>query len=446
MDKEWEKVPEMISKTPLYNLNAVLREVGLTPDVLRVWERRYQLPVPRRTAGGHRLYSQYDIETIKWLKERQREGLSISRAVELWREIALVSDPLEGQAPSTTTSLPHQTGNNSEIDSTRELWVKACLEYDTAAAENILNQSLSMFPVEKVCIGVLQKGLNDIGQKWYAGNASAQQEHFATALAHNRIQALIAGTPKPILKKTVLVGCPAGELHTFPGLLINLFLRRQGFNVIYLGADVPQEQLLETVDQLKPDLVILTAQRLSSAKTLSEISLLLNSRSQLMAYGGLIFTIIPALTLRIAGHYLGNSLENSIEQIKNLVSSPVLTVKPADISAEMQTLASEFEEHRSLIEHRFIHLAREKGIEIPYLQASHFLSEYLSAAITLGNLDFINPEITWLKDLKRQINNPSNLITFLEIYDQAVKQELEKIGTPINNWLALTILKIKELL
>ena len=445
MDKEWEKLPEMISKTPLYNLNVVLKEVGLTPDVLRAWERRYQLPVPRRTAGGHRLYSQYDIETIKWLKDRQQEGLSISRAVRLWKEIALVSDPLENQTPPFVTPIPPRLVDGNTIDTSRELWLEACLQYDSATAENFLNQAFSIFPVEKVCIEVLQKGLSNIGEKWYTGKASAQQEHFATALAHNRIQALIAGTPKPILEKTILVGCPAGELHTFPALLINLFLRRQGFNVIYLGADVPQEQLLETVDQLKPDLVVLTAQRLSSAKTLSEISLLLNSRNQLMAYGGLIFTIIPALTSRIAGHYLGNSLENSIEKIKNLVSSPLLTVKPADISTEMQTLASEFEEHRSLIEHRFIHLAREKGIEIPYLQASRFMSEYLSAAITLGNLDFIDPEITWLKDLKRQINNPSNLITFLEIYDQAVKQELEMMGTPINNWLSSTILKIKEL-
>ena len=66
IDNKRDKALKMISKTPLYNLNAVLREGGLTPDVLRAWERRYQLPVPRRTAGGHRLYSQYDIETIKW--------------------------------------------------------------------------------------------------------------------------------------------------------------------------------------------------------------------------------------------------------------------------------------------------------------------------------------------------------------------------------------------
>ena len=75
-----------ISKNPAFNLKVVLQETGIAADTLRAWERRYGIPMPQRTAGGHRLYSQYDIETIKWLMARQAEGLSISRAVDLWNE------------------------------------------------------------------------------------------------------------------------------------------------------------------------------------------------------------------------------------------------------------------------------------------------------------------------------------------------------------------------
>ena len=42
----------MASKTPTYNIKAVLKETGLKPDVLRAWERRYSLPMPQRTLGG----------------------------------------------------------------------------------------------------------------------------------------------------------------------------------------------------------------------------------------------------------------------------------------------------------------------------------------------------------------------------------------------------------
>ena len=74
----------MYSTTPAFNLKVVLKETGLGADTLRAWERRYGLPAPNRSAGGHRLYSQRDIETIKWLMKRQAEGLSISRAVDMW--------------------------------------------------------------------------------------------------------------------------------------------------------------------------------------------------------------------------------------------------------------------------------------------------------------------------------------------------------------------------
>lgn len=57
----------MVSTTPAFNLKVVLKETGIAADTLRAWERRYGLPMPQRSAGGHRLYSQRDIETIKWL-------------------------------------------------------------------------------------------------------------------------------------------------------------------------------------------------------------------------------------------------------------------------------------------------------------------------------------------------------------------------------------------
>ncbi|NOH02063.1 MAG: MerR family transcriptional regulator [Chloroflexi bacterium] len=96
----------MFSKSPAYNLKAVLRETGLAADTSRARERRYGLPAPRRGAGGHRLYSQYDIEIVKWLIARRAEGLSISRAVDLWNEItASGSGPLAGLAPSSLAAL-----------------------------------------------------------------------------------------------------------------------------------------------------------------------------------------------------------------------------------------------------------------------------------------------------------------------------------------------------
>ena len=191
-----------IDRSPIYNLNAVLKETGLKADVLRAWERRYELPIPQRSAGGHRLYSEYDIETVKWLRARQAEGLSISRAVELWREILQSGrDPLSGYGYKE--ALPPQPTpiTDIRIDSLRNLWLEACLNFDDHKAEEALNLAFVLYPVEMVCTEILQQGLNIIGEDWYRGKASVQQEHFASALAARRLETLISATPPPTRRK-----------------------------------------------------------------------------------------------------------------------------------------------------------------------------------------------------------------------------------------------------
>jgi DNA-binding transcriptional MerR regulator len=91
---------------PMYNMKVVAQETGLNPRTIRTWERRYALPRPPRATGGHRLYSQYDIDLLKWLLARQAEGASIRNAVELWRTLAAKGeDPLLHPAPAKAVAL-----------------------------------------------------------------------------------------------------------------------------------------------------------------------------------------------------------------------------------------------------------------------------------------------------------------------------------------------------
>ena len=91
---------------PRFNLKAVVQQTGLKPDTLRAWERRYGLPTPERSSGGHRLYSKHDVDTLKWLIARQREGLSIKRAVELWRQVESEGrDPPHPPGPGPSRSI-----------------------------------------------------------------------------------------------------------------------------------------------------------------------------------------------------------------------------------------------------------------------------------------------------------------------------------------------------
>jgi DNA-binding transcriptional MerR regulator len=188
-----------ISQSPTYNLKAVLKKTGIKADVLRAWERRYELPQPHRTSGGHRLYSEYDIETVKWLRARQAEGLSISRAVELWKEnLTADHDPLVEYSPANTSPASDRfPAVETRIEILRQNWLEANLAFDSIKVDEVLNQAFAIYPLETVCTKIIQRGISEIGNYWVLGQASIQQEHFASALASRRLETLISASPRP---------------------------------------------------------------------------------------------------------------------------------------------------------------------------------------------------------------------------------------------------------
>src|SRR5512138_3226895 len=89
------------STAPVFNTKAVARETGVPADTFRAWERRYGVPRPQRTAGGHLLYSERDIAMIRWLRDRTNDGVNISHAVMLLSNIldTPVAEPADGGEP-----------------------------------------------------------------------------------------------------------------------------------------------------------------------------------------------------------------------------------------------------------------------------------------------------------------------------------------------------------
>jgi len=435
----------MVSTTPAFNLKVVLKETGLAADTLRAWERRYGLPVPQRTPGGHRLYSQRDIETIKWLMARQAEGLSISRAVDLWNEkLASGSDPLAGSVSSTSPMLIPSSPNTT-LASFRAQWIKACTEFNEASAEQTLNQAFSIFPVESVCMDVIQKGLSEIGNLWYENQASVQQEHFASGLAMRRLDALLSATPAPTQNKIVIVGCPPDEWHTFTPLLLSLLLRRRGLNVIYLGANVPAARFAHTVQDIKADLVVLVAQQLISAATLQQTALALSGKKIPVAFGGRIFNIHPNLTEYVAGHYLGNELTSAVDGIETLLKNKVKQHEPKAATQVYVTAHHGYQSKRTHIELTVKQMLEPLSISTEDIKTGiHFLGENITAALQLGDMSYVSAEVDWLKALLHLHNShPEQLVYFLDTYSNAVDKNINGQGKPIFEWFSAEVQKLK---
>jgi methanogenic corrinoid protein MtbC1 len=439
----------MVSTTSAYNLKAVLQETGLAADTLRAWERRYGLPVPNRTSGGHRLYSERDIYIIKWLIARQAEGLSISRAVDLWNEkTASGSDPLADSPLPTLTSASAasaQFAPETNLDALRAHWIKACIDFNESMAEQTLNQAFSMFPVEAVCMEVLQKGMSEIGGLWYENRASVQQEHFASALAMRRIDTLISASPAPTRQQTVIVGCAPNEWHAFTPLLISLFLRRRGLNVIYLGANVPANLFQEMAAKVHADLTVLVAQQLVTAATLLQTSQILDIKDTRVAFGGRIFNTHPLLIRHIAGNFLGETVQEAIGNIEALVTGSVKNPKAEPVSQEYATAALTFQMRRPHIEAALNQSIRSLSHTAETMKiATEFLGNNIIAALELGDMSLIDDEINWVHTLLKANRIPGgSLEEFIQHYANAVKTNVTGSGKPIHDWFSAQAEKLK---
>ena len=425
---------------PTFNLKAVLQETGLKPDTLRAWERRYGLPQPERSAGGHRLYTQRDINIVKWLIARQQEGLSISRAVDLWKSLeADGQDPTHmaefaaGEVAVPAVVLPE----GDALAELREAWKSACLVYDERKAEQALSQAFAVYPVEVVCLELLRKGLAELGEGWYRGEVTVQQEHFASALAMRRLEALLAGTPPPTRPERILVSCSPQEEHTFSPLLLTLFLRRRGWDVVYLGANVPVARLESAIDTVRPQLVILSAQQLHTAVGLLEMAWLLQEQHIPLAFGGLVFNLLPALRNRIPGHFLGERLDLVAQAVDQILSSPRPLPPTQPASDEYQQALVHYRERQALIESQMWQAFESMGVTYEHLSnANARLALNITAGLALGDMDFLGVDIDWVEGLLSNYGLPNELMRrYMCAYHQAAKTNLDERGAPIVEWL-----------
>lgn len=423
----------MDDKVPAYNLKAVIKETGLSAATLRAWERRYGLFKPKRSPGGQRLYSEEEIYLLKWLVDRQKEGLSISRAVELWRSRPVQPLPQLQKLPV----LPLTTPGTGMLDQIRQTWLKACLAFNEPEAELAISRALAIATPEVVCTQVLQKGLADLGQGWYEGTVSVQQEHFASALVSRHLNALFAVAPKPTHPGRLLAACPPGEYHDLALLMLAFILRWRGWEVIYLGANIPLEQLDATLRATSPDLLLSAAQTLPGAAALFELAEFVNSRSIPLAFGGGIFNQIDGLSKRISGHFLGPNVNTAPELIDHLITHhpPVPASRPLP-SAYAAALAG-FREHEPLIATRVQQILQSSLIDSRYLEvANKNFTRAVISALVLGDIYLLDYSVEWLNGLLENYGvSPVFAVQYYQAFRTAVLELSGFEAGPLLEWL-----------
>jgi len=248
-------------------IGELARRVAVSQDVLRAWERRYGLLKPARSAAGFRLYTGADEQRVRRMQAHLAGGLAAAEAARAALDeddraaaaaAASAGEPALGEPTEDVAVELVGATTGGELRRLAQRLRRALDELDEPAAQQVLDRLLADFTVETALREVIVPYLRELGDRWAAGTTSVATEHFASNLLRTRLASLALGWGQgrgPI----AVLACPPGERHDLPLLASGVLLHRNGWRIVYLGADTPVAELAQTVADKHPDTVVLAA-------------------------------------------------------------------------------------------------------------------------------------------------------------------------------------------
>ena len=304
---------------PLFNIGAVSRMTNISETTLRVWERRYDFPQSTRTAGGHRLYSQQDVQRLQWVKLRIDQGIQTSQAI---RALHHIEREGEGLINTSAASI-QQSGSSESLRVLHKRLLDSLLAHDAEESSRVLSDALALHPLENLIFDMILPVFNDIGEAWSSGQIDVATEHFATNHLRQHLIMWTRTGPPSYRVNPVVLACAPGELHEGSLLILSVLLRRLRWPVIYLGQTMPLDDLVTFVNEVDASILVFVAMTEETARTLSEWTHWLPNAAvsghPIIGYGGRIFTERPELTEQMPGVFLGNTLQEGVALIDRML-------------------------------------------------------------------------------------------------------------------------------
>jgi methanogenic corrinoid protein MtbC1 len=274
------------------NIGALSLRTGIPADTLRKWEQRYGILQPDRTAGGQRRYSELDVARIEWLGERLAEGFRISEAAALLGGARL--EPARN--PAEVRKSLYEAAAQADVDTLRAL----------------LDQTFTLFPLEQALTDIVEPLLQRVGEGWASGELSVAQEHLVSAAIRARLERLLADARGEVRGVAVLA-CVPGELHELGLLMLGALLRADGWQVAYLGADAPLDDVFELAERLDANLVCLSVTMREHAAALARTPV---PAGVTLALGG--HAASERVARRLGARHLDGSMRSSVRELRKL--------------------------------------------------------------------------------------------------------------------------------
>ncbi len=228
-----------------FSIKDIERLTGVKSHTLRIWEQRYGIPQPKRTATNIRYYDDDDLKLLLNVAMLNRQGYKISKLT------SLSNQELESLAMESALDI---SDSGLQLDTL----LAAMFDLDEAAFDRILSNHLLGHGLENTMMDLFFPFLNRIGVLWQTGQVNPAFEHFMSNLIRQKIIVAIdsqSSKRKEHAKRFILF-LPENETHEIGLLFANYIVRSRGHHCLYLGQNLPYIELKSVLDQYTADYVM----------------------------------------------------------------------------------------------------------------------------------------------------------------------------------------------
>jgi DNA-binding transcriptional MerR regulator/methylmalonyl-CoA mutase cobalamin-binding subunit len=234
------------------NIAAVERDTGLSKDTLRVWERRYGFPAPRRDATGQRVYTADDVEKLRVAKRLLDHGYRPGKILGFTAERML-------QMADAATPRPDARNDPQREGPVVELLLGLIQTHRVEELRRQLGQSLLRLGLGRFIAEVVAPLNARIGDAWSRGRLEIFEEHLYTECIQGILRNAIGGIPRPGIDpvRVMLTTFPR-ESHGLGLLMAEAFFALEGCACISLGVQTPVPDIVRAAIIKKVDIVALS--------------------------------------------------------------------------------------------------------------------------------------------------------------------------------------------
>ena len=251
------------SPAPGLTVAAVARHLGVAPDTLRTWDRRYGLGPAEHRAGAHRRYSMADLARLEQVRRLINAGMQPGDSARVVLDSALVSQlesvPITVQALTDLRLAPSTEQFAPSTASARGL-ARAAAAMDSGACRAIINEHLGRNGVVWTWETLLAPTLIGIGEQWQSSGRVIEVEHLLTQVIESCIGTVTDRLRAPINVRPVLLAAAPDELHALVLTALAGALAERHIEVRLLGPRVPTAALLRAARRCGPVAVFVWSQ------------------------------------------------------------------------------------------------------------------------------------------------------------------------------------------